>query len=307
VQDRIEITPSLELLLGGRFTYARAEAGAVAIDIDGDGTDEPVSLDEDWVNFAGNARFSWFIDEEDHWNIFGGVSQGFRAPNLSDLTRDADFGGGVETPAPGLDPENYVMFEIGAKAQYPDLTFQGSFFHYLMFDRIIRVDANAPGVEFGKINSDDGFIQGIELGAAWRFLPELELFGNFAYFDSEVQSIHPNTNEIVDDYTSRLPPTMGQIGLRYEPNNLPVWAEGEVELAADADRLSFRDQADDERIPDGGTPGYAVASIRGGWEVNEHATLTVGLENIFDADYRVHGSGQNRPGRNLIVTLEGRF
>lgn len=299
VQDRIDLTPSLELLLGGRFTYARAVADSVDVN------NVQRSIEEDWLNLAGNARLAWFIDEQEHWNLFGGVSQGFRAPNLSDLTRDSDFGGGVEQPSPGLDPENYVMFELGAKAKYPDLTLQTSVFHYLIYDQIIRVNTGG-GAVFNKINSDDGYMQGIEFGAAWRFLPELTLFGNFAYFDGEVQSLNPG-GSVVDDYPSRLPPAMGQVGLRYEPNNMPFWVEGELEMAARADRLSFRDQADDERIPDDGTPGYAVATIRGGWEINDHATLNLALENITDENYRVHGSGQNRPGRNLVLSIEGRF
>ena len=299
IQNRIDVTRDLVLLVGGRFTYAAASAGSVNVN------NEEQSLEDDFFNLAGNARFAWFLDEPRHWNIFGGVSQGFRAPNLSDLTRDTDFGGGVERPAPGLDPENYVMFEIGAKGQYDDLTLQTSFFHYLMFDRIIRVDTG-PGDVFNKINSDDGFMQGVEFGAAWRFAPDVTLFGNFAYFDGEVQSIAPS-GETVDDYPSRLPPTAGQVGLRYEPFNLPFWAEAEVDIVARADRLSFRDKADDQRIPPGGTPGYVVGSIRGGWDIAPNASLSLALENLSDADHRVHGSGQNRPGRNVIVSFRGSF
>ena len=62
-------------------------------------------------------------------------------------------------------------------------------------------------------------------------------------------------------------------------------------------RITAADQAADaQRIPTGGTPGYAVASLRGGWQVNEHLELTCGLENLTDEDYRHHGSGQNEAG-----------
>ena len=33
-------------------------------------------------------------------------------------------------------------------------------------------------------------------------------------------------------------------------------------------------------------------------------TMTLGLENIFNRDYRIHGSGVNEPGRNLVFTAE---
>jgi outer membrane receptor protein involved in Fe transport len=35
--------------------------------------------------------------------------------------------------------------------------------------------------------------------------------------------------------------------------------------------------------------------------------VTLGLENILDKDYRIHGSGINEPGRSLVLTFEMRF
>jgi len=37
------------------------------------------------------------------------------------------------------------------------------------------------------------------------------------------------------------------------------------------------------------------------------ATGTIGIENVFDREYRIHGSGSNMPGRNLYATVEIRF
>ena len=73
------------------------------------------------------------------------------------------------------------------------------------------------------------------------------------------------------------------------------------------DKLSFSDQNDTSRVPPGGTPAYTVWNARAGWQVSEQASLQLLLENITDADYRIHGSGLNRPGRNLILGMELRF
>lgn len=300
VQNTIHFGEQVDVTLGGRFTFAAVDAARVRV---APGTQG--SIDEQWTDFSGNARVAWFIDQAKKWNLFGGVSQGFRSPNLSDLTRDADFGGGVETPAPGLDPENYLMFEIGGKTRQDNLSAQASFFHYLISDQILRVDTG-PGAQFNKINADDGFMQGTEFGLAWRFVPELTLFGNFAYLDGEVQSQRPN-GVFFDDYPSRIMPPMGQLGLRYESNNLPLWVEGQVHFAGDGDRVSQRDKRDDERIPPQGTPAYTVAHLRAGYEPTDWATVTVGLENITNEDYRVHGSGHNMPGINFVTSVELRY
>ncbi len=34
---------------------------------------------------------------------------------------------------------------------------------------------------------------------------------------------------------------------------------------------------------------------------------SLALENLLDENYRVHGSGQNEPGRNFILSLDYRF
>ncbi len=80
-----------------------------------------------------------------------------------------------------------------------------------------------------------------------------------------------------------------------------------LSTAGKADKLSTRDEADTDRIPAGGTPGYAILSLRGGWYVSDDWRVSIAAENILDENYRVHGSGLNEPGRNLLVTLLRRF
>jgi hemoglobin/transferrin/lactoferrin receptor protein len=98
---------------------------------------------------------------------------------------------------------------------------------------------------------------------------------------------------------------MAQAGLRWDDGR--TWAELLTIVANDADRLNTRDQGDTSRIPPGGTPGYAVLHARAGTRIGRHVDLLVGLDNVFDEDYRIHGSGQNMPGRNLIVSLAASF
>ncbi len=74
-----------------------------------------------------------------------------------------------------------------------------------------------------------------------------------------------------------------------------------------ADELSSRDRADVQRIPPGGTPGYAIWTVRGGWDLGERRTLSAAVENLTDEDYRIHGSGLNQPGRNFVASMQIRF
>ena len=102
-------------------------------------------------------------------------------------------------------------------------------------------------------------------------------------------------------------PTNGFLGLRKELRNGKLWLEGVVRIAGKGDRLNTRDTRDTQRIPPGGTPSYRVASFRTGWLLKDNLLLTAAIENIFDEEYRSHGSGQNEPGTNLILGAEYKF
>jgi hemoglobin/transferrin/lactoferrin receptor protein len=89
--------------------------------------------------------------------------------------------------------------------------------------------------------------------------------------------------------------------------NHRAWLELFGTAAARQDNLSTRDRADTQRIPPGGTPGYATLTLRGGWQVTDSLLFTAAIENLTNEDYRIHGSGQNEPGINFILGASVEF
>ncbi len=307
VQDRAPLGERLELIIGGRYTYARADADKVK---DPD-TGERIGITEDWESLVGSARLSWFVDPDEHWNVFGGVSQGFRAPNLSDLTRlDTARSNEIETPSPGLDPERFISYEAGVKTKYENVSAQAAYFYTDIRDMIVRtptgriVDGNN---EVTKNNAGDGYVQGVELSGTWRFRPQWTVFGQFAWTDGEVDTFPTSEPVTRGEPISRLMPPTGQAGLRWDHPNDRLWVETRVTAACKADDLSTRDRSDTQRIPPGGTPGYVTVDIHGGWKVTEGLDVWAGLENLTNTGYRVHGSGVNEPGISFIAGMKWRF
>ncbi|MFP4054791.1 MAG: TonB-dependent receptor [Phycisphaerae bacterium] len=307
VQNRMPVGEKVELILGGRYTYARADADSVQ---DPD-TGNRIGISEDWDSLVGSARLNWYVDRDEHWNVFGGVSQGFRAPNLSDLTRlDTARSNEIETAAPGLDPEQFISYEAGVKAQYDNFTAQAAYFFTDVNDMIVRTPTgNVIGGnnEVTKKNAGDGYVQGVELSARYRFHPEWTAFGQFAWTYGEVET-YPTSGPVTrEEPVSRLMPPTGQVGVRWDHPKKKLWLETVVTVAGKADHLSTGDQSDIQRIPPGGTPGYSTIDIRGGWRVKDDLDLWAGLENVTNEDYRIHGSGVNEPGINFIVGMKWRF
>ena len=301
VQDVFSIAKDTDITLGARFSYIAADADSVRDPM----TNQQTSLHENWKTVVGSARFRSKLSPGGP-TLFGGVSQGYRAPNLSDLSRfDTARSNEFEVPALGLDPEEYISYEVGIKAEDETFAFEASWFYTDISDQILRFPTgavNASGeAEVTKANVGDGHIEGVELGAAYQVRSAVTLFGNATYMYGRVTNFDGSSAAPMETYPTRLMPFTMQVGLRWEPPSRSYWAETVVVHAADADRLSFSDQRDTSRIPAGGTPGYTVWHLRGGWQVTPDTSLTVLLENVTDADYRVHGSGVNRPGRNFVL------
>jgi hemoglobin/transferrin/lactoferrin receptor protein len=308
-EDHIPLASDrLELTLGGRFTHAQVDAGKVLNPF----TNKPFSMSDSWDNAVGNARLSFQPDEAKHWMIYGGASQGFRAPNLSDLTRfDIARTKEQEVPAFGLKPEHFVSPEIGIKSQFKRFTAEATYFHTFINDAIVRVPTGAvtPTGDFivNKENSGDGYVHGVELSGSYKLHRDWTLWANSTWMEGTLDIPRVVGGPVATEPMSRIMPATVNSGLRWWHPKGRVWVEFATTFAAKQDRLSSSDVLDTQRIPPGGTPGYDVYHLRAGWNPCRQATITLALENLTDKDYRIHGSGLNEPGRNLILTAEVRF
>jgi hemoglobin/transferrin/lactoferrin receptor protein len=306
VQDEIDATERLSFTLGARFNYVALDANSVQDPV----TDLQTRVDDDWSALVGSARARYELTEE--VALFGGVSQGFRAPNLSDMTRfDSARTNEFEIPAEGLDPEYTTSYELGVKVESGRTAVQASVWYTDIRDAIQRVptgNVNGTGeFEITKENIGDGYTAGFELGAAYELSETFEVFGNLSLFDGELDTFPTSAPDIVTEPVSRHMPAMAQLGLGWEHPSEKHWAELVGRWADDADELSTSDENDTQRIPPGGTPGWFVVDLRGGTRLAEGLVLTAALENVFDEEYRVHGSGTNMPGRGVVLGLAASF
>lgn len=306
IQDDIPATQALDLVLGARYNYMEADADKVQDPVTGD----QISVHDHWNAVAGSMRALYRLDTENHYHLFGGISQGFRAPNLSDLTRlDTARSNEIETPSPDLEPEKYITYEIGLKTRHQTLSSQLVYFYTDIQDMIVRAPTGriiGGNYEVTKKNAGDGYLQGVELSFTWSFTRQIGAFGSFSWQDGEVEGYPTSSPNQEKEPISRLMPATVQTGIRWKPT-AASWLEGLLVIADEQHNLSASDRADMQRIPPGGMPGYEIITFRGGWEINPYITLSAALENLTDEDYRIHGSGLNEAGRNLILTLDCRF
>jgi hemoglobin/transferrin/lactoferrin receptor protein len=66
--------------------------------------------------------------------------------------------------------------------------------------------------------------------------------------------------------------------------------------------------ADNVRVPlYRSTAGFAVFDVGAGMPLTDQLTLSAGVQNLFDKNYRFHGSGVDSPGVNAFVAMRYRF
>ncbi len=274
---------------GVRYTYAQAEWDAYRAP----GAPANVSGEGNWDDFSASLRALWDLD--DFWALYGGVSQAFRAPNLNDLTgSNVTLGGLNSYGSPDLDPEKYVTAELGTRYTNETLSASLAAFYTWSRDAII---SERIGPDRFSTNGGSGHVYGFEAEGVWKISPCWMLSGMASWNEGKTDS--PVTGE---RWLTKQLPFTSSLALRWTHPNERLWVEGRVLGAVTEARVDPADQANDpQRIPTHGTPGYLVASLRAGWQVNDHLDLTCGLENLTDEDYRNHGSGQNEPGLGAIL------
>jgi hemoglobin/transferrin/lactoferrin receptor protein len=166
-------------------------------------------------------------------------------------------------------------------------------------DLITRVQI--PGRQVGgynvytKENSQQSYIKGTELTFNYRITKALMVKSNATYLYGQ--------NLSANEPMRRIPPFNGRVLLEYSQHNWSV--SGEYLFAGMQSRLAKGDK-DDNRIPAGGTPGWNVLNFYGTYSFNS-LLFNLAFQNIFNADYRTHGSGINGVGRSASLAVQLSF
>jgi len=228
-------------------------------------------------------------------NLFASLNTGFRAPNIDDLGTLGIVDFRYETPNLDLKPESSVQYQIGYK--YLDRKVRGEVYIYRnqLYNLITRSRVGEQYIEeypvYQKENSDKSYIQGVETSWDYDFSNSWSFHGDITY--TYGQNITKN------EPVRRIPPLFGRIAAEYNQGSWLVNVEWLA--AAKQSRLAQGDK-DDNRIPEGGTPGWSVFNINSSYTW-KFITVDLSLRNILNADYRYHGSGVNGYGRSLFLTV----
>ena len=243
------------------------------------------------------------------WTLKGGVSTGYRSPNLREIT--PDWGqisrGGNVYGNPDLEPETSLNKEI-ALLYGNDAGLNGSLtlFHNDFEDKITRIACptdicNAGPNQFGsdptyRVNIDDAVTQGVEASLSAPLSDTLALTASYTFTDSEQKS-----GEYAGEPLTQLPRHQVSATLDWDVNaRLSQWT-----------KVSYRGE---ESQPTTGpsqssivAPSYTFVDAGIGYQLNDSTTVNAGIYNLFDERITYDEYGYVDDGRRVWLGLNVAF
>jgi outer membrane receptor protein involved in Fe transport len=310
-EPEVVLWKKLVLRAGGRLSHISAQAPR-------DEESGTLGVQSTWTPVVGNLGAELWLTE--FVTLHANADQGFRAPNLDDLTSRQRTGPGFQIENAALQPERGVTLESGVTMRHPGFELGLWGFRSTLRDAMIRttrdIDACPPNTpecrttwaRLQLVNlPGEATILGTEGNVRINLSDAFTLTSSISYAYGEgptplVQAENAERVELDRVPLSRIPPLNGTSELMWR-HARGIYLGGSLRWAATQDRLAISDISD-ERIPLGGTPGFAVVDARAGWRVDANKGVHAVVENLLDSPYRYHGSSTNGAGRSLTLQAE---
>ncbi|RYY18564.1 MAG: TonB-dependent receptor [Chitinophagaceae bacterium] len=226
-------------------------------------------------------------------SIYAAFNTGYRAPNVDDMGTLGIVDFRYEVPASDLEPERSRTIEIGYKLETGKWSANISGYYMHLNNLITRVKSGAEIINgypvYRKENVEKAFIKGIEAQVDYELMTGWHINGSVSFTRGQSLSKH--------EPLRRIPPVNGRLMSTFQRNG---WFGSAEFLIADGQSRLAQGDKDDNRIPRGGTPGWNVFNLYGGYQFRA-LKLNVAFLNLLNEDYRTHGSGINGVGRSVSL------
>jgi outer membrane receptor protein involved in Fe transport len=227
--------------------------------------------------------------------IYGSISTGYRAPNIDDLGTLGIVDFRYEIPSYNLKPEKSKNIEVGYKFTSTKNDLTVSLFRMDLKDVIARVQVPGQVINgynvYAKKNIEISYIKGAEFSFSRMLTNNLIFYSNATYtFGQNVTKNEP---------MRRIPPFFGQNKLSWHLKKTSIAIRHQ--FAGKQDRLAKGD-IDDNRIGKQGTNEWNTCNIDASYTWKQ-IELNISAINIFNENYKTHGSGVYGMGRALGLSI----
>jgi hemoglobin/transferrin/lactoferrin receptor protein len=275
-----------------------------------------------------------------------GLSSGFRAPNIDDLSRIFESSTSARqlvVPNPDIKPEYTYNVDLGFSQTVRNVSFEFTGFYTWFRNAIALAPFQLNGADsfnyngtmsrvYANQNVNKATLWGLQSSVEWKISKHFNALGNISYtsgkllFDSKKTTVFKQRTDgsYIDSQAvvsskplDHIPPLFGKLALQYQSKKF--FAETYALFNGWKRITSMNPDGEDNAqyaAPSGYTPGQTVPdgfpswytiNFKSGYNFNEHFQLQFGIENLLDRNYRYFASGFSAAGRNFIVALRGSF
>ena len=269
-------------------------------------------------NTAITGNLGMAYNGADGLRVTFGVSSGFRAPNVDDLTKVFDTRTGyVVVPNKALKPEYTYNTELNVSKTTSNYSIGASLF-YTLFRNALVVDKfkwnNASIILYQGIMSDvyatqnkaKAVVYGFNVNGSVNFTPNTTLAATYTYTkgnyaDRKLDGL--NTALPLD----HIPPTYGRVGLKQDIKKLTAELFTVFNGWKRIEDYNLNGEDNEIYATKDGMPAWQIWNINTSYQPTKKLTLSFQIENIADLNYRYFASGISALGRNYIVSCKYSF
>lgn len=292
-QISYDITDSLELLAGVRYTNETRKAFLFNEGLGQLSVADKLQADHQWDNWSGMADLNYQINQD--VMVYGKVTTGFNGGLYNARAATVD---SFVKPAK---PETVTALELGVKSEWFDhrLRLNAAVFRNDYSDiQIAQFEAGTGGASSRIVNAGQGTYQGFELDLTAMPVEGLTINLNYGWLDAKFNDyveVDPVTNQKVDisgrTTVPYAPDNTASLRVKYE---FPLTAIGRLSAMASANYKDkyvfhpFQNQFDSTRARTLIDGRITLSDIPLGSDVGQLEVALWG-KNLTDKEYRVFG------------------
>ncbi|MBE9157001.1 TonB-dependent siderophore receptor [Nodosilinea sp. LEGE 06152] len=269
VQDLVDLTDNLTLLVGGRYDTALLQFRNRITD---------VLTRDDTVN-AFSPQLGLVYQPLDWLSLYGSYSRSFEINSGSTVAGNP------------FDPTFGTQYEIGAKADFLDGNLSATLALYrLTRSNVLTSDLLNPGF---SIQTGEQRSQGVELTLAGQITPNWGIYGSYAYTDTQVtqDNTFPEGNRL---------PTVA-------PHSFSLWSkyafDGNLTGLSLGGGLFFVGDRWDSLGNNYQLPAYLTADAFAAYEFENGLRTQLNIKNLFNTRYYEGTFGAVYPGTPFTFEL----
>ena len=238
------------------------------------------------------------------------LSTGYRVPNVDDLSKVFESApGSLIVPNNDLKPEKTVSTELGIEKSFGSSTvWQNSIYYTQLLDAIVTDEFTYKGQDsvfyngtksrvLANQNKRKAYIYGLSSNFKKQYTEHLSADASLNYTYGRVKT------DSSDAPLDHIPPMMLHLAIHYDYNNFNSTFFVNYNAWKRIKDYYLNGEDNEQYATPEGMPAWYTLNFRVSYKIGKYITAQMGVDNIFDTQYRTFSSGINAPGRNVFGAL----